>query len=120
MSGHRFTAIVFFMLAGMLIWAAAFGLAYATAALACSLGLSQADAGRAVPVLALAIAAITLVAVALTGLVALTAHRRLRRGAAEAGNGRAFGRSMALMVTFLAVIGITWNGVPALFFYGCT
>jgi hypothetical protein len=117
MANARFASVIGYLLAGMILWAVAFTAAYLVVAVVCARRLGDVDV-LGMPILPVSIGAITLVTLAATGLVALAAYRH-RPGSGEGSGLPAFVRSVALFVALLGIVGIVWNGVPALFFASC-
>jgi hypothetical protein len=117
MANARFASVIGWVLAGMILWALAFTAAYTVVAVVCARRLGDVDV-LGLPILPFSIGAITVVTLAATGLVAVAAYRR-RPGSGEDADLAAFVRSVALFVALLAILGIVWNGVPALFFATC-
>jgi hypothetical protein len=117
MSNARFIALIAYLLAGMIVWAAAFTVAYTAAAIVCARRLGDMDI-LGIPILPFSIAATNLVALAATGLIVLIALRR-RPDMAGDTDPRGFIEAMALIVALMAIVGIVWNGLPALFFVTC-
>jgi uncharacterized membrane protein len=117
MDSARFASVIGTVLAGMILWAIAFTAAYLVVAVVCARRLGDVDV-LGLPILPFSIGAITIVTLAATGLVAFGAYRR-RPGSGEDSDLPAFVRSVALFVALMALLGIVWNGVPALFFASC-
>jgi hypothetical protein len=119
MSNARFIALIGYLLAGMIVWAAAFTVAYTAAAIVCARRLGDV-AVLGIPMLAFSIGAITVVALVATGAIALVAYRRQPQAASRNDTDpRGFIEAMALIVALMAIVGIVWNGLPALFFLTC-
>ena len=111
MSEPRFAPVLAYLLGGMIVWAAAFTAAYAGAAFICARGLGD-KAVLGIPVLPFWLGITTLVAMAASAIIAGVAYRRRStRGD--------FVNTMALSLALLALVGIVWNGVPALLFKTC-
>lgn len=117
MDSARFASVIGYLLAGMILWAIAFTAAYMIVAVICARRLGDVDV-LGLPVLSFSIGAITVVTLAATGLVALAAYRRLP-GSGDYSDLPAFVRSVTLFVALMAILGIVWNGVPALVFVTC-
>lgn len=117
MDNARFAWVIGTLLAGMILWAIAFTAAYLVVAVVCARRLGDVDV-LGLPILPFSIGAITVVTLAATGLVAVAAYRR-RPGSGENSDLSAFVRSVALIVALMAIVGIVWNGLPALFFVTC-
>lgn len=116
MSEPRFFPTFAYLLAGMILWAGAFAGAYAVTALVCARRLGDASV-LGIAILPFSIGLITLVALAATAIIGLVAYRRWPRpGDADLPS---FVQSVALFLALMAVVGIVWNGVPALFFATC-
>ena len=115
MGETRFLAALGLLLGGMIVWAACFAAAYGMAAYVCARGLGG-ETVLGIALLPFALGVITLAALAATGLVALAAYRRPTTTDPEP---RRFLRSTALLVALLALVGILWNGLPALLFASC-
>jgi hypothetical protein len=111
MSEPRFLPTVAYLSGAMIVWTAAFTAAYGGAAVICARKLGD-TAVLGIAALPLWIAAVTLAALAATALIAVVAYLdRSRRGG--------FVPSVTLLLTLLAVVGIVWNGVPALILTTC-
>jgi hypothetical protein len=119
MDNGRFIAVIAHLLAGLIVWAAAFAAAYTVTAIVCARRLGEV-AVLGLAMLPLSIGAITVAALAATAAIAVAAYRRLPAGA-ERGptDTRGFVHAVALTVALLAIVAIIWNGVPALFFSTC-
>jgi len=117
MSDARFLPAVGLLLGGMIVWTASFTAAYSIAAFVCARGLGD-EAVLGIALLPFSLGVVTLAALAATGFIALAAYRRRPKAGAEA-EPRAFVRTTALLVALLAIVGIVWNGLPALLFAGC-
>ena len=117
MSEARFLPAVGLLLGGMIVWAASFTAAYSTAAYVCARGFGD-ESVLGIALLPFSLGVITLAALAATVLIGLAAYRRRLKAGAEA-EPRRFVRTTALLVAFLAIIGIVWNGLPALLFASC-
>jgi len=115
MGETRFLAALGQLLGGMIVWAACFAAAYGMAAYVCARGLGD-ETVLGIAILPFGLGAITLAALAATGLIALAAYRRPAGTDAEP---RRFLHSTALLVALLAIVAILWNGLPALLFAGC-
>jgi hypothetical protein len=113
----RVIPVIGYLLAGMLVWAAAFTATYAGVAFICARDLAD-MAVFGIAILPFLLGTVTLAALAATGLMVLVAYRRWPRTGEEA-ELPAFVRTMSLIVALLAIVGIVWNGAPALFFAGC-
>ncbi len=119
MDNLRFAPVIAYLLAGMIVWAAAFTAAYTVAAIVCARRLGDV-AVLGIAMLPLSIGAITVVALAATGAIAVAAYRRRPAGGSRDNAGpHGFVHAMALIVALLAIVAIVWNGVPALFFATC-
>ena len=119
MDSNRFLPVIAHLLAGLIVWAAAFTAAYAVTAVVCARRLGEV-AVLGLAMLPLSIGAITVAALAVTAAIAVAAYRRQPEGA-ERGptDTRGFVHAVALTVALLAIVAIIWNGVPALFFSTC-
>jgi hypothetical protein len=117
MDNARFASVIGYVLAGMILWAVAFTAAYTVVAVVCARRLGDVDV-LGLPILPFSIGAITVVTLAATGLVAVAAQRR-RPSTGEESELPAFVRTLTLIVALLAIVGIVWNGLPALFFITC-
>ena len=116
MSETRVFPTVAYLLGSMIVWAGAFAGAYVVTALVCARRLGDASV-LGIGVLPFSIGLITIVALVATAIIALVAYRRWPKpGDADLPS---FVQSMALFVALMAVLGIVWNGVPALFFASC-
>jgi hypothetical protein len=116
MNGPRFIPTLAYVLAGMILWAGAFSAAYAVTAFVCARRLGDA-AVLGIGILPFSVGLISLVALAATAMIGLVAYRRRPKpGDADLPS---FVQSLALFVALLAILGIVWNGVPALFFATC-
>jgi hypothetical protein len=109
----RFLAALGLLLGGMIVWAACFAAAYGMAAYVCARGLGG-ETVLGIALLPFSLGVITLAALAATGLVALAAYRRRPKS-----EPRRFLHSTGLLVALLALVGILWNGLPALLFASC-
>lgn len=116
MSGPRFIPTIAYLLAGMILWAGAFAAAYAVTALVCARRLGDA-AVLGIGILPFSVGLISLVALAATATIGLVAYRRWPKPADA--DLPSFVQSVALFVALLAIVGIVWNAVPALFFATC-
>jgi hypothetical protein len=117
MSDRRFIPLLAYLLAGMILWAAAFTAAYGAAAIVCARGLGD-MAVLGIAILPLSLGVITMVALAATGLIAVAAYRR-RPNTGDEAELPAFVQTMTLIVALLAIVAIVWNAVPGLFFVSC-
>jgi hypothetical protein len=116
MGEPRFFPTVAYLLAGMIVWAGAFAGAYVVTAIVCARRLGDASV-LGIAILPFSIGLITLVALAATAIVAILAYRRWPKpGDADLPS---FVQSLALLVALMAIVGIVWNAVPALFFATC-
>ena len=113
----RVIPVIGYLLAGMLVWAAAFTASYAGASFICARGLSD-MAVFGIAILPFLLGTVTLAALAATGLIVLVACR-LRPTTGKEAELPAFVRTMSLIVALLAIVGIVWNGAPALLLAGC-
>ncbi|HUE45900.1 MAG TPA: hypothetical protein VMO81_06570 [Aestuariivirgaceae bacterium] len=116
MSEPRFIPTVAYLLGGMIVWAGAFAGAYAVTALVCARRLGDA-AVLGIGVLPFSVGLITIVALIATAIIAAVAYRRWPKPGDP--DLPSFVQSMALFVALMAVLGIVWNAVPALFFATC-
>lgn len=114
MGETRFLPALGLLIGGMLVWAASFAAAYGTAAYVCARGLGD-ETVLGIALLPFALGVITLAALAATGLIGLAAYRRPPADEEP----RSFLRSTAILVALLALVGILWNGLPALLFATC-
>ena len=117
MNDIRFAPVLCYLLGGMILWAAAFTAAYGIAAVVCARGLAEATI-LGMAIVPFSVGAVTAVALLATGLIAAAAFRRLRRSGDEA-RLTGFVHGTALLVALMAVVGIVWNAVPALFLASC-
>jgi hypothetical protein len=115
MGETRFLPALGLLLGGMIVWAASFAAAYGMAATVCARGLGD-ETVLGIALLPFSLGIITLAALVATGLIALAAYRRPAGTDAEP---RLFLRSTAHLVALLALVGILWNGLPALLFATC-
>ena len=111
MSEPRFATLLGYLLSGMILWAAAFTAAYAGAAFICARRLGDTTV-LGIAVLSFWIGVMTLAALTATLIIALVAYRRR----SQRGD---FMHGLTLLLALLAMIGIAWNGVPALMFTTC-
>ncbi len=116
MSEPRFIPTVAYLLGGMILWAGAFAAAYAVTALVCARRLGDA-AVLGIGILPFSVGLITLVALVATATIGLVAYRRRPKPGAP--DLPSFVQSMALFLALMAMLGVVWNGVPALFFASC-
>jgi hypothetical protein len=116
MSAPRFIPTVAYLLGGMIVWAGAFAGAYAATAYVCARRLGDATV-LGIGVLPFSVGLITLVALVATAIIAIVACRRWP----EPGDPDlpSFVQSLTLFVALMAILGIMWNAVPALFFATC-
>lgn len=115
-----FTRRLLFLLSGLLVWAAHFGLVYAVTALACARGFSG-NSGGGFGVVPLVIAAATGFAVVLQGLVAIAAGRGRGPGIGDEPDTsvREFWRYATVGIAVLGTVAVAWTGVPAFFVHSC-
>lgn len=108
---QRFSPATFFVCGGLLIWAADFLFTYIFQAVACARGFAQASiAGLSVVPLASGTASV--LALAATGALFMSARRRMKRGTVVAVS--SFLDWLALTLAGLAIVAIVWLGLPAL------
>lgn len=115
MSARRFTSVILFMTAGLLIWAAQFAILYAFNALACARGFAAATM-LGFGVVPLAVTAATLIAVSASAWVL---WRGLAADDASADATGAFVNYTAIGVAVLGIVAVIWNWVPALIVPPC-
>jgi uncharacterized protein involved in cysteine biosynthesis len=114
-SSSRLTVEMLRMFAGLLIWAAHFGVIYGVTALVCARRLADvAILGLGLVPFTIAIA--TLIALLAAGLVLALAVGDLRaaRHAPERDQTRVFLSYMTATVAGLAIVAIAWDALPAL------
>ena len=116
MSEPRFFSTVAYLLGGMIVWAGAFAGAYVVTAVVCARRLGDASM-LGIGVLPFSVGLITLVALAATAIIATVAYRRWP--APSDPDLPSFVQSLTLFVALMAILGIAWNAVPALFFASC-
>lgn len=110
-----------FMIGGLLVWGAHFGIVYVFNALACARGFV------AVSVFGLGIVPVvvvgsTILALAATGWILLLAYRRTGPAAASRDDKAVneFLRYTTITIATLSLVAIAWSGVPALIVPPCT
>jgi hypothetical protein len=106
--------------AGLLVWAAHFGVVYGTNAVACERGLT----GRTLlgqPLVPAVVLGATAVALAALALVWLRARRRLEHGLAgqEGEDEPRFLLWLTAAVSLLSALAVLWQGLPVLFVRPC-
>jgi hypothetical protein len=109
---------LFAMLAGLIAWAVQFALVYGIAAVACARGLADASV-LGLGIVPAAVAGVTLMALAATGLVLAQALAAARRGSREAPPTDRFLNRSTLLIGGLSLVAIAWTGLPALIVPAC-
>ena len=105
---QRFSAAVFLLTGGVLVWLAAFLAAYVFAAVVCARGFAdQTVLGFAIVPAAAGASSLA----ALAGIAEIAAGA-LRRPSRQSGPSRAI-RDVALVVCLLGATGVLWNALPA-------
>lgn len=117
MGEARFLPAIGLLLGGMIVWAASFIAADGMAAFVCARGFGD-ETVLGIALLPFSLGVVTLAALTATGLIVLAACWRRPKALTEP-EPRGFVRSTALLVALLAMVGIVWNGLPALLFATC-
>jgi hypothetical protein len=104
-----------FLLAGLLIWAAHFGVIYGFNGLACARRFAGVVV-LGIGIVPLVVTAATLLGLAVTGGVLVAA---LRHDPSRASVSDAFLRQTTVAVAALSLVAIAWNGLPALIVPPC-
>lgn len=108
---------LFLVTAGFFAWAAQFTVVYGATSLACFRGFADVTLDG-VGVVPATIAAATLVALTVTGMVIVVALARWRR-LAKGPDAAHFLNVSTILVSGLAVVAIVWTGLPALILPAC-